>query len=657
MNDSKPTKLGAVNETSISRRSNVMYSGVFRSAVSLHSYSNLAQISNRQIRDQLQLTNEEKEEVFSRDLKVVDPQAPQSLVRLKFSQNIYEEIPTGDSVIVHLEKIGRIGMANPMKIEQEDTSFLGEEEEEDTGEKEGKLLRNQFNFSDRATQGNIMVYIDQGTLSEAPTPKNSTGVTNQRVIAEAYCKDKNTTLLPPPQTALHVTRIMERVINQNMDPNICLDFKYFDDARDALSKLEGFTLPLWGFKADAYFSGFGVTAIRWCPTVPDLFAATYTPITDKTQPQRGFLLTWTLKNHSTPRNVLELSAPAQSLDWNPYQSGIIAAGSTDGNIAIYDVRSRSNAPIFTTLKNPERHSTAVTVVRWQPVDSSSNHNLISAGLDGRIVQWTLIQNELKVTEIAQLPAGIVALDYFNEKSTHFMVGCDDGNIYKVLRTRTTQQPTFISAHSPPVIALAYNKFHEEVFATAGTDWSVRIWRDEEKKPLQSLDYAPFYVNDIQFAPHSSTIFATVNSDGILFIYDINVNRYKPICKTEIVEANDGSLTSLRFHQKWPIILIGDDKGRIHSLKISPNLRRNTKIDKEEAERNRMVKAASSRDSRGLLPDLTQQPDDEEDAAANAAAEEEARLEALAHDEAAKFEKSMGVSWVVHPPKVSALPSQ
>ena len=650
------TKLGAVTDNTVSRRSSIL-SGVFRSGVSLRSYGNLSQAINKPPREQLQLTQEQKEEVFSRDLKVTDPQAPQSLVRLKFSQNTFEEITTEDAIIVNVDRIGRIGPSNPMKIDHEETVPAEgvEEEEEDNHEKEGKLLRNQFNFSDRATQGQIIIYIDQGTLSEAPTPKDCNGTTNQRVIAAAYSKDKNTSLLPPPLSALQVTRIMERVVNQNLDPNACLDFKYFDDARDALSRLEGYTLPLWEFKADA-FTGFGVTSIKWCPSVADLFAVAYSPTTDKSQPQRGFLLTWTLKNQSTPRNILELTAPANCLDWNPYDPGIIAAGTSDGNISIYDARKRGTQPIFTTLKNPDRHSSGVTVVRWQPVDSSSNQNLISAGLDGRIVQWTMLQNEMKITEIAQLPAGIISLDYFNEKSTHFTVACDDGKIYKVLRTRTTQPPTSLVAHSPPVISLSFNKFHQEVYATSGTDWSVKIWREEETEPLQTFDYAPYYVNELEFAPYSSTIFASVSSDGILYIYDIAINRYKEICKTEVIEANDGCLTSVKFHPKWPIILVGDDKGRVHSMKLSPNLRRNTKIDKEEAERNKLSKASSSRDSRGLLPDLTQQPDDDDDGNANAAAEEEAKLEALAHDESAKFEKSMGVSWVEHAPKVSALPT-
>lgn len=657
----KPTKLGATKDETTSKRSNAILSSVFRSGISMRSFNNLPQFSKSTVPvDQLDLKPEEKQVQFSRDLKVADPQAPKSLVRLHFNDNTFEEVGTTDSIIVNVEKIGRIGISNPIKIEEpEPTENEEEEEGDEKPKKEEGVLRNQFNFCDRATQGQIIDYLDQGTLTEAPTPKDSTGVTNQRTIAAAYAKNKEIRLLPLPHSATSVTRIMERVVNQNLDPNACCDFKYFDDPRDQLSQSSGFTLPLWEFRAEI-LNGCGVNLMRWNPHVPDLFAAAYAPpvtANDKTPSQRGYVCTWTLKNQSTPRNIIELTSPALSIDWSPTESSLLATGAHDGNVAIYDVRSRSTSPLFTTVKLADRHASGVTVVRFQPSDASGNLTLLSAGLDGRILLWTMVQNEMKVTEITQLNAGIIALDYFNESSTHFTVACDDGKIYRVLRTRTTQPPTSFESHSPPNISLSFNKFHPNVFASCGTDWSIKVWREDDLAPLQSYDFAPNYVQDIQFAPYSSTIIGAVSSDGELYIYDIDVNRYEEICKTEIVESNDGALSSIRFHPKWPVILVGDEKGRIHAHKLSPNLRRNTRTAKEEAERNKLSKSSSSvRASRGLLPDLTQQPDDDDDGGGNAAAEEEAKNEALAKDESEKFVKSMGVSWVIREEKVSAIPA-
>jgi dynein intermediate chain 1 len=658
------TKLGAVptNQEGIAARKSALTSQFMRFGQSSRSFATLPGLQQGGTAippNRLEaLTADEKNEVLSRDLKVCDPQAPKNLVRLKFNSNTFEEVlGMSEAVIINKETTGRIGPVNQLKMNERKDEGPEDTEEETEGEGKGEqVLRNQFNFCDRATQGSIIFTIEQGTLTEAPRPKDCTGVTNQREIAAAYAKDKQVTLHPAPHPAGTVTRVMERVVNQNLDPNACCDFRYFDDPRDAIAKDAGYTLPLWEFRSEI-LAGCGVSLIRWNPSVGDLFAASYGPITtanDKGVAQRGFVCTWTLKNQSTPRSIIELTAPALSLDWNPTQPALIVAGSSDGNMAIFNASTASPIPLFSTYKLPDRHASGVTVVRWQPPDNSGNQTLLSAGLDGRILIWTLIQNEMKVTEICQLPAGIVALDYFSEHSTHFRVACDDGKIYNVLRTRTTQAPTFYDAHSPPILGLSYNRFQSAVFASCGTDWALKIWREGETVPLQVYDYAPHYVTDCQFGPHSSTILGSVTSDGELFIYDIAVNRYREICKTEVVESGDGGLTALRFHPKWPVLLLGDEKGRVHAVKMSPNLRRNTKTIKDEEARNKLSKS-SSRDSRGLLPDLANQQDDEDDAA-NAAAEEEARLEALSVDESNKFIQAMGVSWIHRPDVVSAIPA-
>lgn len=648
MTNAKGTRLGAAGgDPLLSKRSLANLSVAFQSRSSYRSMRSMASLVAPVI-EQLQLTPAELEEQFSRDLRVADPQALKNLVRLNFKTNSLVEVDQQEPIAVLINRIGRIGKpsANKPIIEQIPKERLNTEEEQQNEEEEDKperLIRNQFNFSDRATQGYVIEYIDEGTLTEAPVPKDCTGCSDARTIAAYYTKGKES-LYPPANNASVVIRIMERVVNQNMDPNACCDFKYYDDQRDAINPKEAYTLPLWEFKGEAT-NGFHVTKIKWNPSVNDLFAAAYSAQATDKLPSRGYVCTWTLKNHSTPRNVLELTDRATSLDWCETQPSLLAVGTADGVISIFDVRSKSTSPIFTTQKLVDRHQSAVTVLRWQPLDNSGNLNMVSAGLDGRVLQWTLVQSEMKMTAICSIPSGIVSLDYYSEASTHFIAACDDGKVYEILRTRTTEFPESFSSHSPPCLSVAYNKYHKDVFATCGTDWSIKLWRVGQKDaPLQSYDFAPHSINDIEFAPHSSTVFASVSSDGILYIYDIDLNRFEPICKTFISETNEGGLTSVTFHPKWPVVLVGDEKGRITSLKLSPNLRKNTATAKEEAERSRLAKSKSkSGSSRGLLPDLTQQND--EDGDEKDGEEDNAKREQLVADETEKFVKVMGVSWV------------
>jgi hypothetical protein len=55
------------------------------------------------------------------------------------------------------------------------------------------------------------------------------------------------------------------------------------------------------------------------------------------------------------------------------------------------------------------------------------------------------------------------------------------------------------------------------------------------------------------------------------VYDLNQNKYQSLCSQKVVAK--AKLTRLVFNPKHPILLVGDDKGCITSLKLSPNLRK------------------------------------------------------------------------------------
>lgn len=67
------------------------------------------------------------------------------------------------------------------------------------------------------------------------------------------------------------------------------------------------------------------------------------------------------------------------------------------------------------------------------------------------------------------------------------------------------------------------------------------------------------VGDVKWAPYSSTVLAAVTSDGKVFVFDINVNKYKPICVQQVVARKNVRLTRIAFNQKIPFINVGDDK--------------------------------------------------------------------------------------------------
>ena len=79
------------------------------------------------------------------------------------------------------------------------------------------------------------------------------------------------------------------------------------------------------------------------------------------------------------------------------------------------------------------------------------------------------------------------------------------------------------------------------------------------------------VGDVVWSPFSSTIFTAIASDGKVHVFDLNENKHDPLCTQRIVKR--AKLTKVRFNSQDYIIVVGDDKGGVNSLKLSPNLRK------------------------------------------------------------------------------------
>lgn len=77
-------------------------------------------------------------------------------------------------------------------------------------------------------------------------------------------------------------------------------------------------------------------------------------------------------------------------------------------------------------------------------------------------------------------------------------------------------------------------------------------------PLFVFDLG-YAVGDVEWAPYSSTVFAAVTNDGRVHIFDLNVNKYRPICVQAVVNKKRNRLTRIAFNHKLPVIIVGDDK--------------------------------------------------------------------------------------------------
>ncbi|XP_052634778.1 dynein axonemal intermediate chain 1 [Harpia harpyja] len=622
--------------------------------------------------DQLELTEAELKEEFTRILTANNPHAPQNIVRYSFKKRAYKPISYVDQMAIHFSLNGNMILkdsdegrrqkirlstavekasvetsavtSEEAEIKDEestgDTQAAGEEETEESGTAEvaeaaeaeepppprvkEQKLANQFNFIERAS-GTLNNPMRERACQSEPIPcKNFSATAYQWEIYDAYVEElqkierskekekskaqiakreeekkkgrKLTSLESQSDDITKISKaakIMERMVNQNTFDDIAQDFKYFEDASDEYRDQQGTLLPLWKFQYEKT-KRLAVTAISWNPKYKDLFAVGYGSYDFMKQGQ-GMLLLYTMKNPSFPEYVFSSESGIMCLDFHYDHPYLVAVGFYDGNVAIYNLKKATSQPSYKSNAKSGKHTEPVWQVKWQKDDMDNNLNFFSVSSDGRIVSWTLVKNELVHTDVIKLsvegttmqgPEGLqlqtlgcgTSFDFHKKIDYLFLVGTEEGKIYKCSKCYSSQFLDVFEAHHMAVDSVSWNPYHLKVFISCSSDWTVKIWDHTIKTPMFIYDLNSA-VGDVAWSPYSSTVFAAVTTDGKAHVFDLSINKYEALCTQLVVARKKNKITHIQFNPVYPVVIIGDERGHVTSLKLSPNLRRMPKEKK------------------------------------------------------------------------------
>lgn len=622
--------------------------------------------------DQLELTEEELKQEFTRILRGDNPNAPDNIVRFNHKDRRYIFLAQVEQCHIAFEMDGHLirtdsdearryyarrnirgkkaEAAEEAAAESDEGGEAAEGEGEQAaegedgaaeGEAEGgeeapaeptteeappeddhpKPLRNQFNFSERASQTFNYTTKERHVATEPPPRSNFKASCTQWEIYDTYVaekarqdaskekKKKHASGPAESQTSferssttteesssmwaaaakivtLEGAKKIERMVNQNTFDEVLQDFKYWDDVSDEY-KAEGSLLPLWKF-SNAPTKKKTVTALTFNPGYDDMFTVGFGSY-DFSRQAGGGIACFTLKNPSFPEYHFSTESGVMCVDFHKDAINLMAVGFYDGSVAVYDMHSKTLAtPTYKATALTGKHSDPVWQIKWQPDDLEKHKNFYSVSSDGRITCWTLRFSELHHNDVIKLtasePEAASASDAvdgtpsaagtcfaFNSSSEHlYLVGTEEGKIQKCSKAYSSKFLSTFDAHHMAVYAIAWNKFHPRVFATCSADWGLKIWDHTYTKCLFQFDLGN-PVGDVVWAPYSSTVFAAVTTDSRVHIFDLAKSKYEPICVQPIVKK--GRLTHIQFNPTHPIIVVGDDRGMCHSLKLSPNLRK------------------------------------------------------------------------------------
>jgi dynein intermediate chain 1 len=495
-----------------------------------------------------------------------------------------------------------------------------------------KALRNQFNFSERAAQTANNPYRQRQVQTVEPPRLDVCLTANQWVIYDAYQKDlarqqaekekankKSSRKTDSKESALakklaelelekqlnqnddlgrisKASKIVERMINQNTFNDIADDYKYFnDDADEFRENGQGTLLPLWKFSYDLT-NKLAVTSSCWSKKYPDLFAVSFGSFNFSKQ-TAGALLLYSLKNPSFPEHIRLTNAGIMSIDIHPREPYLICAGFYNGEVAVFNTKSSQNSPEYvSTPSSGGQHTAPVWQVKWQNENLDGLMNFSSVSADGNIANWVLVKNELVYTKVLGIKnidaisdlddkmkdfslAAATALSFHTTQPNLFLAGTEEGKIFKCSQAYTSRYLDVIPAHHMTVEEIQWSPFHPDIFITCSQDWKLKMWdHNYSSQPLFVYELGAS-VGACCWAVHSSTVFAAVTDDGKIHVFDISQNKFEALVTQVISQKKKTKLTSVEFNPKEPVLIVGDDRGFVTTLKISPNLRKIPKMKK------------------------------------------------------------------------------
>ncbi|KAG9391437.1 WD domain, G-beta repeat [Carpediemonas membranifera] len=357
----------------------------------------------------------------------------------------------------------------------------------------------------------------------------------------------------------------------------------------AEARVPGFE-PLWT-SASPCMGELDVTAMAWGgPRAPDLLAVAYGRLSFNPGPQDvGTIAVWTPRNPAHPELVLRVPCLVVSLAWSPDRPQALAAGMHDGRVCLYDVlapvvdlKTGLHTPALSTSFASRKHQDAVWAMAWIQASQAATASdlLLSVSSDGRVTQRSLKKSLspddimlLKTTgsthnpimagesPLAKVVAGL-ALGVTAHDRNVYLVGTDDGAVYRCSRTYNEQYLSTYYGHNGSVTSVAYSPFTAGVFLTSSTDGTVRVWEVEESEPILAIQHKDC-VTAAAWCPFSATVFVTGTTGGELCLWDLAYSVTEPV-----MQLDGPPVQKLAFNGSSAVLSVGYSGGKVMMLHLT-----------------------------------------------------------------------------------------
>jgi len=349
-----------------------------------------------------------------------------------------------------------------------------------------------------------------------------------------------------------------------------------DAAAEPLRFIEEYSEVRWASRRT-------VTDVRFSPHQGDMFLASYGQRANPSLADpEGCLLVWNLAMRNRPELAFTCSSGVLTANFHCNEPALFFGGTYAGGVVLWDARVKSE-PVLRSPASGSSHTHPVQAL--QQVGTRNSSNLITASNDGRLCKWSTAMLgapqeciDLRYDSKSRRELAVMSLCFPEGELNTLYVGAEDGAFCQVhIHGAKVGITEIFDGHEGPVTGVhmhpsslpADSQFSsaadttKDLALSSSFDWSVKLWSvKEHRHPILSLDCFEDYIFDVKWHPCHPAVFATVDCEGHVDLWNLNENIEAPALRTENPNQRRLAVSHCDWSRDGRKLVTGDSEGTL-----------------------------------------------------------------------------------------------
>ncbi|EEC03709.1 protein transport protein Sec31A, putative, partial [Ixodes scapularis] len=231
------------------------------------------------------------------------------------------------------------------------------------------------------------------------------------------------------------------------------------------------------------------------------------------------------------------TGPVYALDFNTFQANLLASGSTDSEIFIWDLNS-PNAPMTPGAKSQPHED--ISCLAW----NRQVQHILASTFPARCIVWDLRKNE-PIIKVSDTTSRIhcKAVAWHPEVATQLCLASEDDHAPVVqlwdLRFATSPLKT-LEHHQKGVLAIAWCPQDPDLLLSCGKDKRILCWNPNSNVAGGEIPTGDQWHFDVAWCPRNPAVISSASFDGHVGIYSLLGGQQQTQPSTKLAESFPGA---------------------------------------------------------------------------------------------------------------------